>query len=152
MAIPNSLDLIVRYDVASDTISMLTPDKNGTPRVLDVFPTFDVHDFSSSLELAKEVGAAVVAFFDARHPQGVIRADELSLIGDDSADTTLDQVRKLVGRLSDSSTEADLQAVDALLKAGASKGEQDAAAYLRDKWPGLREVFARRISRDRPSK
>lgn len=152
MATPSSLELILRYDIASNTISMLTPDENGSPRALDVFPTFDVNASPSSLELANQVGAAVVAFFDARHPQGIIRVDELSLIEEDSMETTLDQVRKLIGLLTESSTESDLQAIDVLLKAGAAKGEEDAASYLRDKWPGLREVFARRISRGRPSK
>ncbi len=143
-------DVIVRYDQASHNISMSALDGDEASRQPSPFSLLNVADFNGSLELANEVGMALIAFLDATHPGSFISSAELASIEPrDSEETPFERARMLIGSLGDSSTEDDLRMIDSLLEAASADGDEKAAAYLRARWPPLRDVFVRRISRQR---
>lgn len=143
-------DLILRFDADSGKVLLLVPRSPNEVSTLKRFFEFPVSAKVTVSEFAEEVGISVAAFMHARHPDR-FRVEEKEVeeaVSSDSEKVTFGDARLLIGRLGDSSTISDLDAVTALLEHASKHGDQEATRYLLDLWPGLRAVFLRRLSRD----
>jgi hypothetical protein len=99
-------------------------------------------------EFAGEIGVAVASFLHARHGDRFkVGASDSGDARADSNEVTFEDARLLIDRLGDSSTLADVEAVNALLMHASEHGDQEPARYLRDTWPDLQAVFVRRVLR-----
>jgi hypothetical protein len=142
-------DLILRFDASSNRVLLLVPKSPEDVGTLKRFFEVPVPAEVTVSEFAGEIGVAVASFLHARHGDRfrVGASDSEGADHVDSEEVTFEDARLLIDRLSDSSTLADVEAVGALLKHASEHGDQEAAGYLRDTWPGLQAVFVRRVSR-----
>jgi hypothetical protein len=145
-----ALDLVLRFDASSNEVMLLVPKSPNEPETLKRFFAVSVPAEVTVPEFADQIGVAVASFLHARY------GDRFKVIESGSSDdefAELDQVvfadaRLLIDRIGDSSTLADLESVDELLRQASLHGDEEAIRYQRDAWPKLRAVFVRRISRN----
>ena len=142
-------DLILRFDADSNEVLLLVPKSPGETGTLKRFFAVPVPAEVTVSEFAGEIGVAVASFLHARHGDR-FKVVESEPDGDEreaSEDVAFEDARLLIDRIGDSSTLADLEAIDALLKHASERGDEEATSYLRDRWPQLRTTFVRRVSR-----
>jgi hypothetical protein len=140
-------DLVVRYDPDSDKILLLVPRHLSADGTLKRFFELPLAESVTTGELASELGAAVASFLHARHPDRIAVAPGVAGT-DEPIDVSFADARALIDRLGDRSTVEDLDAVTNLLESASKGGDGEATDYLKNKWPSLRPIFLRRISRD----
>jgi hypothetical protein len=145
-------DLILRFDARDDKVLLLVPRSPDELDTLKRFYEIPVAQEVAVSAFAKEIGVAVASFLHARHSDRfkVESKDASAIEGASDEEVTFEDVRLLIDRLGDSSTPADVDAVDTLLAQASKRGDRKAAKYLRETWPGLKAVFLRRISRGSP--
>lgn len=142
-------DLILRFDVSTNSVLMLVPKSPTNLDMLKQFFEVSLPEDVSVSELADEIGVAVASFLHARHGDRIKLTDSAPTgdAADSSDDFTFEEARLLIDRLSDDSTEDDVEAISVFLKRASDQGDQNATRYLKETWPGLKTVFLRRISR-----
>lgn len=145
-------DLVLRFDASGSKMLLLVPRSPDELDTLKRFYEVPVADEVAVSEFAKEIGVAVASFLHARHSDRFKVEPDIAAATEVTAheQVTFEDARLLIDRLSDSSTSADIDAVDELLAQASKRGDRKAAKYLRETWPDLRAVFARRISRASP--
>jgi hypothetical protein len=145
-----STDLVIRFDERTNKILLLVADASaGGLRTLYEFRKIDEFEQAA---LVDDLGNGVIAFlrmsFADRFPvPNSFEADGAPAGNAESC--SYDDALLLIERLGDDSTLADLDSVSAILEKVASGGDEKARTYLVEKWPALRAVFVRRISRGR---
>jgi hypothetical protein len=142
-------DLVLRFDARGSRVLLLVPKSPQDSETLKRFFEIPVPANVTVSAFAEEIGVAVASFLHARYGDRfkVVPSGSEDSDGVESPRSVLEDARLLIGRLSDSSTLADVTAVEVLLEHASKNGDEEAMRYLRDTWPGLRAVFMRRISR-----
>lgn len=145
-------DLVLRFDASDGKVLLLVPRSPDELDTLKRFYEIPVAQEVAVSDFAKEVGVVVASFLHARHSDRfkVESKDAAAIESTPHEEVTFEDARLLIDRLGDSSTLADVDAVDMLLAQASKRGDRKAAKYLRETWPGLKAVFLRRISRESP--
>ena len=156
-----SADMVVRFDPATKTICLFTVSQ-GKPSSIAIhdLPWNPQEGFVGLID----VGGAVCAHLFSRHPEVFCTEEQWEKIAEDvriatgrndsevepceDSHLSFNDARRLIDRLGDDSTPADLEAIDALLKSTADDGDTQSRRYRLETWPKLRDVFVRRISRE----
>ena len=161
-------DVVVRYSQNSNTVSILAINYQLNELRLRVMHEFAWNP-SEGVAAVTDIGAGIGAFLYASFRDSFCSAEQWEKLaeqvriaaGRDDAieeleskstkelEVSFDDARLLIDRLGDHSTVADLDAVTALLEKASSNGDGNSKSYLAERWPNLRAVFERRISRER---
>ena len=147
-----AMDLVLRFDASSSKVLLLVPKSPNEIGTLKRFFEITVAEKIAVSEFADEIGAVVASFMHARYGERfkVDPEEAATTEGEQSEDVSFEEARLLIDRLGDSSTIADLEAIDVILEKTSELGDRSAAQYLREVWPELRAIFIRRISRETP--
>ncbi|MDL5030629.1 hypothetical protein QRD43_01820 [Pelomonas sp. APW6] len=142
-------DLILRFDADGNDVLLLVPKSPTDVATLKQFFAVPVPVGVTVSEFASEMGAAVASFLHARHRDRfeVIETLVEDEVLESTEAVTFGDARLLIDRLGEDSDLADLQAIDALLQIASEQGDAEAESYLHNRWPQLRTIFVRRISR-----
>ena len=146
-------DVFIRFDEQNQRVLFLVQVSNDIEdglRELREFPRIDKLDQATVIA---ELGTGLVAFFRAKHAEKFpvtnpledqpISPDELEPL------TKFEEADALIAQLGDQSELGDLEAITALLEQANAEGDIVAERYLATRWPSLKDVFARRIKREK---
>jgi hypothetical protein len=158
-------DVVVRYSQSNNIVSILAVNHRLNEPHLRVMHEFPWNPADGVIGIT-DIGAGVGAFLHASFRDAFCSTEQWKKLaeqiriaaGRDDEPTSPDELEPLtkfaeadalIAQLGDHSDLADLDAITVLLEQANAEGDTVAGQYLEVRWPPLKDVFARRIMREK---